>query len=96
MWMIAKVATVVRAFVGSLDALVLQARLREDYPMLAEKAALESAVHHLAAGEPTNILGESYLDRVRSADPEVLARVLQQNGLNMDHVRHWQSHYARH
>ena len=96
MWMIAKVATVVRDVLISLNGLVVRAALMDVSPDLAEEAALESAVQHLAEGVPLNLLGESYLDRVRSADPEVLARVLWMNGLSMDHVKLWQNHYARH
>jgi hypothetical protein len=96
MLVVSRVVEAVRAVFKGIDGFVLRANLMDTCPDLAEEAALESAVQHLAAGVPRNMLGESYLERVSAADPEVLERALRKNGLNGDHVKHWGKHYAKH
>lgn len=60
-----------------------------DSPQQLEYVKLQSAVEHLGRGVPLNAIGESYLERVNQAPPEMLEKVLAEFGFTAVDVENW-------
>jgi len=74
---------------------LVESSTREDCPALVEFSDIRSAVAQLGRGVSSSLSGESYLDRLDSADPDMLEQALAHCGYTRADIETWRKRYDR-